>query len=89
MEDDFFQHKQDGNQPLGPVPPSSLDPHFIEEIASIVGGENVQVDDYSRVKYSYGKLAEEMVSLKRGILHEVTRSWRSGVGGVDLGPDPE
>ena len=24
------------------------------------------------MKYSYGKLAEEMVSLKRGVLHEVT-----------------
>jgi alkyldihydroxyacetonephosphate synthase len=37
-----------------------------------VGPENVQCDDYHRVKYSYGKLAEEMVSLKRGVLHAIT-----------------
>jgi hypothetical protein len=39
---------------------------IIEEIIVIVGAENVQCDDYNRVKYSYGKLAEEMVALKRG-----------------------
>ncbi len=72
LDEQFFKHKQDGNQLLGPVPASPLDPHFLEEIIAIVGEENVQVDDYNRVKYSYGKLAEEIVSLKRGLLHEVT-----------------
>lgn len=72
LGDDYFKGKQDGNQPIGPVPPSNLDAHFIDEVIAIVGAENVQVDDYSRVKYSYGKLAEEMVNLKRGVLHEIT-----------------
>jgi alkyldihydroxyacetonephosphate synthase len=72
LEENYFKNKQDGNQPLGPVPASKLDARFLDEIIAIVGKENVQVDDYSRVKYSYGKLAEEMVTLKRGILHEVT-----------------
>ena len=72
LDDDFFTRKQDGNQPVGPVPASNLDASIINELISIVGPENVQSDDYNRVKYSYGKLAEEMVSLKRGILHEIT-----------------
>ena len=74
LSDDFFKNKQDGNQPLGPVPASNLDAGVIEELIGIVGPENVQVDDYARVKYSYGKLAEEMVSLKRGVLHEITNA---------------
>jgi|WetSurMetagenome_2_1015567.scaffolds.fasta_scaffold39332_2 alkyldihydroxyacetonephosphate synthase len=72
LEQDYFKNKQDGNQPLGPVPPSTLDGNFIEHLRAIAGSENVQMDDYNRVKYSYGKLAEETVSLKRGILHEIT-----------------
>jgi alkyldihydroxyacetonephosphate synthase len=72
LEDDFFKDRQDGNRPLEGVPASTLEPHFVEQVISIVGTENVQLDDYNRVKYSYGKLAEEMVSLKRGVLHEIT-----------------
>jgi alkyldihydroxyacetonephosphate synthase len=72
LDDEYFTTKQDGNQPIAPLPASQIDPRFLDEIIAIVGKENVEVDDYNRVKYSYGKLAEEMVSLKRGVLHEVT-----------------
>lgn len=72
LSDDHFSNKQDGNQPLGPVPASSLNSSVIEQIGRMVGAENIQVDDYHRVKYSYGKAAEEMVTLKHGMLHEVT-----------------
>lgn len=74
LNDEYFRHKQDGNQPVADVPPADLDTSVIDEIRAIVGPANVQCDDYHRVKYSYGKLAEEMVSLKRGILHEVTNA---------------
>lgn len=72
LADSYFENKEDGNQPLAGVPCSALDEAFIQELTAIVGAENVQVDDYHRVKYSYGKLAEEIVSLKRGNLHEIT-----------------
>ena len=72
VDDSYFTNKQDGNQPLQNVPKANLNPAIIEEIIAIVGAENVQCDSYNRVKYSYGKLAEEMVALKRGILHEIT-----------------
>ncbi len=72
LTDDYFTNKQDGNRPLETVPPSDLDPSVIEKLIAIAGPENVQCDDYNRVKYSHGKLAEEMVNLKRGVLHEIS-----------------
>ncbi len=72
LTDDFFQTKRDGNQPIGPVPTPNLDAGFINELTAIVGRENIQTDDYSRVKYSHGKIQEEIVGLKRGIVHEIT-----------------
>lgn len=72
VDDSYFTAKQDGNQPLADVPRSNLDSQVVEALSAIVGAENVQCDDYHRVKYSYGKLAEEMVNLKRGVLHEIT-----------------
>ena len=72
LDEDYFAEKCDGNQPLGPVPPSNLDSGVLQELNGIVGSDNVRTDDYSRVKYSYGKLAEETFPLKRGRLHEIT-----------------
>ncbi len=73
LDDDFFrQPKQDGNRPLADIPPSNVQPWVVEKLIAIVGPGNVQSDDYHRVKYSYGKLAEELVSLKRGVLHAIT-----------------
>ncbi len=72
LTDAFFTHKQDGNRLLENIPPSNLEPWVVEKLIAVVGPENVQCDDYNRVKYSYGKLAEELVSLKRGVLHEIT-----------------
>jgi alkyldihydroxyacetonephosphate synthase len=72
LDDDYFAVKCDGNRPVGPVPPSNLDSSILQKLTGIVGSENVRTDDYSRVKYSYGKLAEETAPLKRGKLHEIT-----------------
>lgn len=72
LDDSHFRDKQDGNRPLEGVPPSGIEAWVVEKLAQIVGPDNVQSDDYNRVKYSYGKLMEETVSLKRGVLHQVT-----------------
>jgi alkyldihydroxyacetonephosphate synthase len=73
LDDSFFKEKNDGNQPLGLVPAPELEDCDLEELAAIVGPENIQADDYNRVKYSHGKLQEELFNLKRGIIHEI--SW--------------
>ena len=72
LDKKYFEDRCDGNQPLGPITASNLDKNALKEIIVIVGGENVQTDDYNRVKYSYGKLPEETFPLKRGKLHEIT-----------------
>ncbi len=71
LTDEFFAHKQDGNQPVGPLPPVDLPAGALEALTAMVGSENVQVDDYNRVRYSHGKLQEELFNLKRGVVHEV------------------
>ncbi len=72
LTDSDFIRKQDGNAALGQVRPCQLDLAVVEQFTAIVGPENVQLDDYHRVQYSHGKLAEELVGLKRGIIHEIT-----------------
>lgn len=72
LDEKYFADRCDGNQQLGGVPASNLDSGAIEGFIRIVGSENVQTDDYNRVKYSYGKLSEETFALKRRKLHEIT-----------------
>lgn len=69
---DDFRVKRDGNTPVAEPPACALEEGFLDQLRGIVGPENVQTDAVSRVKYSYGKLMEEVVGLKRGLLHEVT-----------------
>ena len=69
---EFFAEKRDGNSPVAEPPACALDAAFIARLRGLVGPENVQSDAYSRVKYGYGKLMEEVVGLKRGELHAVT-----------------
>jgi alkyldihydroxyacetonephosphate synthase len=72
LDQGYFDERCDGNQPLGPVPASTIGSDILKELTSIVGNDNIQVDDYNRVRYSYGKLPEETFPLKRGKLHEIT-----------------
>ena len=72
LTEDFFENKREGNTPVAEPVECELDAGFMTRLRQIAGPENVQTDGYSRVKYSYGKLTEEMVGLKRGVLHEVT-----------------
>ncbi len=64
-----FKHPSDETVVL--KRPPALGPEQIEALASIVGRENVALDDYARVKYAYGKTTEEILELRRGIIREV------------------
>ena len=50
---------------------TALKSEQIEKLETIVGKENVALDDYSRVKYASGKTTEEMLEMRQGIIHEV------------------
>lgn len=71
LDDAFFSKpRHDGNQPVRLEQESGIGRDVIEKLSMIVGSENIQRDDYNRIKFSHGKLAEEMFNLKRGRLHE-------------------
>jgi alkyldihydroxyacetonephosphate synthase len=68
-----FQHKQhEGNMPVKLNRLAQLQSAHVAALTAIVGAENVAQDDYSRVKYSSGKMLEELLELRRGIVREVS-----------------
>lgn len=72
MSDDDFRNKQEeGNDDVLLGRSVGLKNKHIEEIKAIVGDENVATDDYSRIKYAYGKTTEELMELRKGIIREV------------------
>ncbi len=71
-DEDFRQTPHVGDDPVAAQPAVELEPSLIDELRGIVGSDNVQLDDYSRVRYSHGKLAEEIVCLKRGVAGRIT-----------------
>jgi alkyldihydroxyacetonephosphate synthase len=71
-ETDFKSKFREGLETVRINRPVRLKPEQIEMIQSIVGKENTQTDDYSRVKYASGKTTEEMLELRHGIVQEVT-----------------
>jgi len=68
---DFLKKQNEGHAAVVLNRPPALKSEQIEALAAIVGKENVALDDYSRVKFAYGKTAEEMLELRQGIIREV------------------
>jgi len=69
-DDDFSVRREEGNSPLTFDRSGSLKEKHISRIRQIVGEENVATDNYSRVKYSYGKTTEELMELRKEIIRE-------------------
>jgi len=70
-DEDFTVRINEGNEKVVLNRPPSLKADQIKRLAGIVGGDNVAIDDYSRVKYASGKTTEEMLELRKGIIREV------------------
>jgi alkyldihydroxyacetonephosphate synthase len=70
-DDDFKKKKDEGNTRVVLNRPPALNPGQIEKLSAIVGNENVSLDDFSRVRFSYGKTTEEMLELRKGIISEI------------------
>jgi alkyldihydroxyacetonephosphate synthase len=72
MNDEDFQHKQrEGRQPVALKEKPRLSAAQIEQFVDIAGRENIAVDDFSRVRFSYGKTIEETMELRCGDVHHV------------------
>ncbi len=50
---------------------AALSEDHVDRLATLVGHENVDRDEFSRVRYSYGKTSEEMMELSRGTIGAV------------------
>ncbi|NLA40445.1 MAG: FAD-binding oxidoreductase [Smithella sp.] len=70
-DSDFASRNREGLEPVSLQRPPNLSSHQIEFLQKIVGGENVALDDYSRVKYASGKTTEEMLEMRHGMIREV------------------
>ena len=60
---DFTTRKAEGLETVVLNRPPALKAEQIAALVSIVGKENVSLDDYSRVKYAHGKTTEEILEL--------------------------
>jgi alkyldihydroxyacetonephosphate synthase len=72
MNDEDFQHKHhEGRRPVAVKQKPRLSTVQIQRFMEIVGRENVAVDDFSRVRFSYGKTVEETLELRYGHVRHV------------------
>jgi alkyldihydroxyacetonephosphate synthase len=65
-DEDFLKRQREGNEPVRCGRKSKLSKSQIAVLHKIVGDENVNTDDYSRVKYAFGKTVEEATKLRNG-----------------------
>ena len=72
MTDADFRHKRwEGRASLRLERPCGLSERQVEALAAIVGRENATTDVYQRTRCAYGKTAEEMMELGRGVVREI------------------
>ena len=72
MGDDDFRTKQaEGRQPVALARPGKLKATQVEALTAIVGPPNISADVFQRARYAYGKTAEEMMELGRGVVREI------------------
>lgn len=70
-DQDFRKPQLEGNEHVAISKKIRLTKKKIEQLTDIVGKNNVESDDYSRVRYSHGKTVHEAIDLRRNIVHQV------------------
>jgi alkyldihydroxyacetonephosphate synthase len=67
-DDDFRARTNTGEVPVTVEQPSRFSAETLAGLASIVGQENVQTDDWSRASVCYGKTMVDVMRLRAGII---------------------
>ena len=70
-DDDFRVKRREGLEPVAIRDRVKIGAADIRRFRSIVGGENVATDGYSRLRFSRGKTVEEAFELRAGVRHPV------------------
>lgn len=68
---DFAAKVHQGHEPVTGAAPPAITPERIAALEAIVGADNVDHDDFARVKFSTGQTSEEAMQLRRGIVRHV------------------
>lgn len=72
MTDQDFKVKQDtGEEKVAFDLPVTLTAEQLNELRAIVGGENVQIDDYNRLRVAYGKMIYDLIRLRKKIVENL------------------
>ncbi len=72
QDEDFSQTIDTGQEEIGPVRESDIPENQVHALVDIVGKDNIDLDDYSRIKHSFGKTTEEAFQLRQGKVDCVT-----------------
>ncbi len=64
---DFRTRRDEGLEQVRLNRPVTLEPRHRARFEDMVGAQNVQSDDYSRVRYASGKTTEEMLELRHAV----------------------
>ncbi len=67
-DDDFLTRRKEGNEEVRCGRKGSIHPRHVRAMKTIVGNENINEDDYSRVRFASGKTVEEALLLRNGII---------------------
>ncbi len=70
-DDDFKEKKNEGNEIVKYDIPSTLTSEQVESLKSLVGADNTVLDDYARLRYSYGKTMIDIMRLREQIVENV------------------
>jgi len=72
MKDEDFKHKKNtGDETVKIDFPVKLNKIFLKKLEDIVGSENVLTDDYSRLKFAYGKTMLDLMRLRLKIAENI------------------
>jgi alkyldihydroxyacetonephosphate synthase len=63
---DWHTPRHTGLTPVRAPAPRRLAAGHVQHLTALVGPENVQTDDYARVRYAHGQSAEEILRLRHG-----------------------
>ncbi len=72
LDDNYFKTKKyEGRQKVQYKKPFKLSKKQIQDIASIVGYENISTREFDRLRFATGKTLEEAMKLRQGIIERV------------------
>lgn len=70
-DEDFMTYDNLAEEMVEVKVPAKLKDHQIKKFISIVGEENVKRDEYTRIKYCYGKTMIDLMRLRQGIVENL------------------